>query len=81
MPSWASKVRKLGEISSVRARRHQVHRDPGRRPARNEIGLVPLVLKDQPEEVPTQAQVNRQLGSYLPVVIDVSTVVVLSIVR
>src|SRR5260370_12976368 len=38
-----------------------------------------MVLKHQPEEVPTYAQVEDQLGSNLPVVVDVCTVVVLSV--
>ena len=36
--------------------------------------------KHQPKEIPTQAQVDGQLGTYLPVVIEIAAVVVLSVV-
>ena len=39
-----------------------------------------MVLQNQPEEVPTHTQVEGQLGSNLPVVVDVSAVVVLSVI-
>ena len=39
-----------------------------------------MVLVDQTEVVPTQAQVKGQLGSYFPIIVKVSTVVVLSVV-
>src|SRR5712691_11415962 len=39
-----------------------------------------MVFKNQPEEVPTHAQVKGQLGSDFPVVVDLGAVVILSVI-
>src|SRR6185312_628897 len=50
------------------------------RAAGNEVGLGPVVLKHQTEEVPAQAEIYCQLGSDLPIVVDVAAVIIFSVV-
>jgi len=49
-------------------------------PAGTKLALIAVVLIDQPEEIVTQAKVNRQVASNLNVVIDITTVVVFSVI-
>ncbi len=41
---------------------------------------VAVMLEDQPKEVPSQTQINCELGRNFPIIVDVAAVVVLSVV-
>ena len=77
MKQWATggKARGIGSL------REQEQRAPSRRTTRNEVSLGSMVLEHQPEEVPAQAEVDGQLRSNFPVVVDIAAVVVLAVVR
>ncbi len=70
-----------GKIARVRPRRNDVQGRTRRRGAGgNEVGLVVMVLVDQAKEVVTHAEVDGQLASDLPVVVEITAVVVLTVV-
>ena len=60
---------------------NDVSRTSERSTVGDEISLVAMVLEHQAKEVVAQPEVYRQFPSYLPVVVEKTTVVVLAVVR
>ncbi len=69
-----------GQVVRVRSLRDDVHRRTRGRPTRHKVRLVGMVFIDQSEEIPAQAKIDGELGSDLPVILDVGAVIVLSVI-
>src|SRR5215813_511579 len=76
-------VEKAGrEVVGVGSRRNDVQGlAGGRSTSWYEVRLVVMVLKDQTEEVVAHPKVHGQLAGNFPVVVDVTSIIVLAIVR
>src|SRR5205823_5314472 len=48
--------------------------------ARHKVRLVRVMFVNQAEEIPTQAEINRKLLAYFPIVIEVETIIVFPVI-
>ena len=68
------------EIILIWSRRNDVHRIAGRSAARNEVRLVAVMFKDQPEIIPTHAEIDGQFAGDFEIILNISTIIILAVV-